>query len=112
MKANIVIFLTAAIDVNGITYSKVNDLEERYDEYRNALMRWVEEPAVDKIVFCDNSNFDLSEIQKNVKEKGFEDKLELLSYDGQNFNRNLGKGYGELTTFQYAFDHSIFIKQY
>ncbi len=111
MKANIVIFLTSAIDVNGITYSKVNDMEERYNEYRSSLMCWVEEPAVDKIVFCDNSNFNLSEIQKDVKEKGFEDKLELLSYDGQNFNRNLGKGYGEITTFQYAFDHSIFIKQ-
>jgi hypothetical protein len=37
--------------------------------------------------------------------------LEYLSYNGQNFSRERGKGYGEINSFEYAFSNSLFLKE-
>jgi len=102
----IVLLLTSAIDVKGIKFSVINSTDERYAEYHSALIQWSRCPSIKSIIFCDNSNYDLSEFKMSVKDLGDSEKFEFYSYEGQEFSRELGKGYGEITTFEYVWSHS------
>lgn len=107
MANNISIILTATIDVKGISHMERSDAHVRLADYKGALISWLRNPAVDSIVFVENSGYDLNELREIVANH---DKckisVEFLSFDGQDFPRNLGKGYGEMIALQYAVKHS------
>lgn len=105
---NKIIFLTACVKPNGMSYTKLNDVHIRKQQYIDAL-QWYLENTSYKIVFVENSNTDISE---NFTEwLTEEERLEIHTFDGNEYEKNLGKGYGEARILQYGFEHSDFLKQ-
>jgi hypothetical protein len=100
----IVVLLTASIDVKGMTQVAVTDSGERLREYAGAARFWARAPGIHGLVFCENSGHDLGEIRRAFE--GAATPTELLQFDGQGFDRSLGKGYGELLIMSHALEHS------
>ena len=107
-KTRVVLLLTATIDPKGVVFLKRNDPLVREQDYINALSKWLETVHI-PIVFCENSNYKSNKIinlRKNYSNK----EIEILQFAGQNFSKELGKGYGELLIIKYAIQHSNFIE--
>lgn len=102
---NFVLLLTACISPNGMSFTAVTDPSIREKAYIDALNYYLHNTAY-KIVFCNNSGEDLS---KKIDDK--KNRIEFLSFCGNDYDRNLGKGYGEYQLMKYAFENSSFIMQ-
>lgn len=102
----IVVLLTACINPNGMKYTKLQDKEERRKQYIEAVRFYLDNTRF-RIVFCDNSGEALSE----QKEGKADSRLEILSFQGNDYDTSLGKGFGEFEIIQYAFKHSRFIEE-
>jgi len=86
-------------------FTNLQDSKIREQQYREAINFYLYNTKY-KIVFCNNSGEDIS-----LKFKDNSDRIEFLSFNGNNYNKNLGKGYGEFFILQYAFQNSEFIKR-
>ena len=101
------ILLTATIDPKGIVFMQRSDPTVRENDYIDSIKKWIENISY-SILFCENSGYN-SKIEEILK--GYVDrKTEFLQFNGQDFPRELGKGYGELQTIKYAIQHSNLIK--
>ncbi len=99
------ILLTASINPNGMSYTLLQDVEERKAQYVNAINYYLSNTKC-KLVFCNNSGEDIyADLHGNI------DRLECLAFYGNDFDKTLGKGYGEYLIINYAFEHSRFIKK-
>ena len=82
----------------------LRDSKERLEQYRKALYKLVDARPDAKIIFCDNSGYDMAElddIKKKADDAGV--KLELMSFIGDsNAVTNHGKGYGEGEIVEYV----------
>lgn len=91
---------------------KLRNTEERLKQYVDALGFLIEEAAFTKIVFCENSGFDMGQL-KSLEELASSKHvaLELLSFCG---NTELcckyGKGFGEGEIMKYVFENSRLIQ--
>jgi len=104
-RKRVCLLLTATIDVRGVPSLARSDPLERLSDYRWALERWVRCRAIDSIVFVENSGYDTESLQ-GVAREPTATNVEFLSFDGQNFPRNLGKGFGETLNLEHALDRS------
>ena len=104
----ITLLLTATIDPKGIVFLKRNDPLVREQDYINALSKWLETVHI-PIVFCENSNYRSNKIINLIKNYSNKE-IEILQFAGQNFPKELGKGYGELLIIEYAIQNSILIE--
>jgi hypothetical protein len=100
------LLLTCTIDVRGIANMERSDVRLRLDDYLRALGRWLDDPWVRNIVVIENSGYPLDELQALVLRHPSGKQVEFLSFDGQDFPRSLGKGYGETITLRHALEHS------
>lgn len=103
---DLVLLLTGTVNSSGISFMKRNDTQERLNDYLTAIRRWLVYPNL-KIVFVENSNYPKEEFGPEIIENI---NFEYLTYFGQDFSRTRGKGYGEINSFEYAFEHSNFLK--
>ncbi|MDR2476132.1 MAG: hypothetical protein LBD45_09790 [Bacteroidales bacterium] len=103
--ADYVILLTACINPNGAVYTTLQNEKVREEHYVNAINFYLDKTNYN-IVFCNNSGEDIS--SKFTKYKG---RIEFLSFYGNDYDKRLGKGYGECLIMKYAFQHSEFIKK-
>jgi hypothetical protein len=88
--------LTATVDVRGVGMLARTDPDERYRDYCWALERWANCPGFDALVLVENSGHDISGFRDIVSGSLLgPESVEFLSFDGQDFPRHLGKGYGE-----------------
>lgn len=103
IKLNPVILFTSCVKPGKMYKTAITDSEERFLQYCASLDYLLENTEL-KIVVVDNTNTDYS--------KNFNDhRLEILYFDGNHFDKNLGKGYGEVEIMKYAFMHSRFINK-
>lgn len=100
-----VILLTACISPEGMIFTKLQDSTVREAQYINAINYYLANTEF-KIVFCNNSGEDIS--NKIIHNKN---RVEFLSFNGNNFDKNFGKGYGEFIIIKYALENSLFIKE-
>lgn len=103
-KNQYVILLTACLNPNGMSFTALQAVNEREEQYLKALDFYLQHTGY-KIVFVNNSG---ENIAHKINDKS--GRVEFLSFDGNNFEKNLGKGYGEFLILQYAFQYSQFIK--
>ena len=101
------ILLTATIDTNNCAYLKRSDIEDRKNDYMSSMESWLSETDYE-IVFVENSNYDLTFLKEMFKDYG--DRIEYISYNGNNYNRSFGKGYGEYDSILYALKNSEKLK--
>lgn len=105
---NPILFLTACVNPNGMAYTKLNNPEVRLGQYKEAL-DWYLANTDFKILLVENSNWDFSQDYQAYIDAG---RLEFLCFDGNNFDRTRGKGYGEATIMEYGVRHSSLIGKY
>lgn len=108
LNPRICILLTATIDPKGVAFVKRNDPLVRKNDYINSIKMWREKTNY-PIVFCENSGYDIGDIEKIMK-NDVNKESESLKFDGQDYPIELGKGYGELLIIKYAVQHSNLIK--
>lgn len=101
------ILLTGCINPEGMTFTKLQNPEKRRLQYVDAIKFYLDNTD-NVIVFVENSGVDLSEEFKGWAHKG---RLEIITFLGNNFDRRLGKGYGEMMILKHAFENSAFIKE-
>lgn len=102
MKRRYVILLTACVNPNGMPFTVLTDSSERLHQYRAALEFYLRETSY-PIVFCENTLCDFSDEYKQYIETG---RLEYITFDGNNFDKSRGKGYGESIIMEEAFCRS------
>ncbi len=104
---NNVILLTACVNPNGMAYTVLQNPDERLKQYKDALM-WYLEHTKERIVVVENTLCDFSGDFATYIASG---RLELLTFDGNRYDRMLGKGYGEALILKYALEHSRWIAE-
>ena len=106
------LILTATIDVAGIAFMKRNEAATRLDDYLWALGRWLAKSRIGRIVFAENSGADLTPLRELASSSaGWGQRVEFISFNGQDFPRYLGKGYGELMTLMRVMENSKFLSE-
>jgi len=70
---------------------------------KESLRKWLDFTDLN-IVLADNSGYDMSFLSDIQNE--FSDRLEILSWQDNDYDRNLGKGYGELEIMKYFIKNS------
>lgn len=101
-----ILFLTACVNPKGMAYTKLSNPEVRLRQYREAL-DWYLANTDMKILMVENSGYDFSDSYQGQIARG---RLEFLVFDGNNYNRSKGKGYGEALIIDYGMRHSNIIK--
>ena len=100
-----VILLTACVNPDNMSFTELQNPQVRKEQYLQAVEYYVKRTRY-KLVICNNSGDDFG----NAFEK-LSDRVEYLFFDGNNYNRSLGKGYGEFEIIKYAIQNSQLIKQ-
>jgi hypothetical protein len=104
---NITLLLTACVNPEGMRFTALQDPQVRYKQYIDAVRFYLEKTSL-KIVFIDNSGCDISfEFEEYIRKE----RLEVLYFNGNSFDKKLGKGYGEMLIIEYALKYSCFISK-
>ena len=77
-QSNITLILTSTIDPRGTHFLKRNKVEDRLNDYKKSFSFWCNRKEINKIIFIENSGFDLSYFNnyaKNINDK----KIEIIS---------------------------------
>ena len=102
-----ILFLTACVNPNGMAYTALSNTNIRLEQYQNAL-KWYLDNTSFPILIVENTGYDFSCDFKHHVESG---RLMCLTFAGNDFDRSLGKGYGEAKIMEYGFSHaSDFLK--
>lgn len=107
----IVLLLTACATPSPDMYAcKLQDPSVRKLQYIESLLFYLKNTNY-KIVFVDNSGYN---ILKDLKEldNSYKVRLECLCFKVIDYDKNKGKGYGEMLILNYAFKHSRLICSY
>jgi len=86
-------------------YTKLQNSDHRKKQYIKAL-DWYIKNTKFNIIFTENSNCDFSNMYKKYIE---ENRLEYLTYNGNDYDKSLGKGFGEANIIKYAINNSKLI---
>lgn len=100
-----ILFLTACVNPKGMAYTKLNNPEVRLQQYKEAL-NWYLENTDLKILLVENSGCDFSDCYQRQMTDG---RLEFLCFEGNDYDRSRGKGYGEAAIMEYGITHSRLI---
>lgn len=101
---DIVILLTACVNPQGMVFTAIQDAEKRKKQYIEAIKYYISYTNF-KIVVVENTLFDFATFFTP------EERVEFLTFDGNSFDKNLGKGYGEGIILNYAFSNSRLIER-
>lgn len=88
--------------------------ETRLNDYLNALNFYFSSTTtsvIDKILFIENSNSDLSKLQEFTKKAGKEDYVEFVSFSGLDYPMEYGIAYGEFKLLDIGLSMSNIITQ-
>ncbi len=102
-----ILLLTACVNPNGMSYTALVDVDVRRKQYEDAL-RWYLETTMLRVVFVENTGYDMSEAFIDYIRGG---RLEVLTFSGNDYDRSLGKGYGEALIIDYGFRNSFFLSE-
>lgn len=92
-----VVLLTATIDTRDMTFVHRSDISLRLSDYRQSLKQWLKNKDTPKLIFCENSGYELAELVEFCRQNNpYRKEIEFLSFDDNTYPREYGKGYGEL----------------
>jgi len=74
---------------------KRNSISDRLNDYKSVLRLWINSKDVKTIIIVENSAFPLTELEAICHEAKHDKEIRFVSFYGQDFPRELGKGYGE-----------------
>jgi len=101
------ILLTGCINPSGMAFTEVQDDVVRLNQYCDSIRFYLHETPC-KILFVENSGTDISfHFQREIEDK----RLEVLTFQGNTYNKELGKGYGEMMIISYALLNSVLVRE-
>lgn len=103
------LFLTGCVNPSGMSNTCLQDPLLRASQYRDALLWYLKNTSF-RVLWVENTHYDISQLgdfESYIKSG----RLEYLTFDGNKYDRSLGKGYGEGLIIQYAFQHSSFLQE-
>ncbi|MES2458559.1 MAG: hypothetical protein V4594_23600 [Bacteroidota bacterium] len=103
-KGKPLILLTGCINPMGMTFTKLQNPEVRREQYIEAIKFYLT-TTDNNIVFVENSGVDISEEFKELNKR-----LEIHTFKNNSYNKDLGKGYGEMIILDYAFKNSTLVQ--
>ena len=93
------IILTSCLNTNNCHSIKRSKFETRLNDYQKSFLSWK-----------NNTNYNILIIENSNNGKYFSefesDRIEVITFDGNDFPRHLGKGYGERKSILYAINNS------
>ncbi len=101
-----VILLSACVNPDGMSYTLLSNPEIRQKQYLEALEYYLTHTPY-SIVVCENTQ---TRFIPSTMLDTYADRLEFLTFDGNRFDKTLGKGYGEAIIIEHALNHSVFCK--
>ena len=104
---NIVILMTACVYPKNMIQTIVQDPGVRKRQYLDAINYYLQETDFD-IVFCDNSDV---VIWDEIIHQDKAHRLEYLTFNGGEKDKDRGKGYGEANIIKYALSHSCLLRE-
>lgn len=104
---NFVLLLTACVNPNGMAYTVLQTPNLRIEQYLKAL-KWYLANTKIPILFVENTGYDMSPMFQSEIES---ERLEILTFQGNDYDRSFGKGYGEALIIEYAINHSALLKK-
>ncbi|MDR2283076.1 MAG: hypothetical protein LBE37_07705 [Sphingobacterium sp.] len=99
---SILLLLTCCVDPKGMSFTKLSDVDLRVRQYYDAFDFYLANTTL-KLLIVENTLFKIDEKYLN------NDRIEYLTFDGNNFDKSLGKGYGEALIIDYALNNSKFL---
>jgi len=103
----VVLLLTASVNIKGMVLTALKDADTREQHYIQAIEHYFTKTDI-PILVVENTGHDFSaKLPSHILNS---DRLEFISYSGNDFPREKGKGYGELELMNYAMQHSRIIK--
>lgn len=109
---NLVLFLTATIDIKGMPKAYPTVPEMRQEDYFNSLNYYINNhPKIRKIVFVENSGWPLSRVKEATLENPYGKEVEFISLNSNDFPRHYGKGYGEISLMDQGIQQSKLIQE-
>ena len=107
---NFSIILTACINPINMPFLQRTLSDDRLNDYKIAFRRWCNNSLVKKIIFIENSGYDITFFQDEAK-KFPKKEIEVISNNSNNtFEKHLGKGYGEFLCLREVFANSKIVK--
>ena len=110
-KIDFCLILTATIDPGDMPDLVRNDANTRFEDYKKSFNFWIKKESIKKIIFIENSNYDLTffhNLAKSYKNK----EIEILSNNlNSSFNKKFGKGYGQFLCLKEVFQKSYIAKK-
>lgn len=82
------------VDPKNVIHTKRKNIEDRINDFEKSLPFWFNLGFFKNIIVIENSNYDGDLFKKHIKQSTNTKKIELIVYDGQQYDRKLGKGYG------------------
>jgi hypothetical protein len=100
-KRSTVLLLTATIDPGATPLLERRDPLTRLQDYMAALDTWLASGAAPRIVFCENSGYDLAALEEVALRRGGSE-VEFISYADNGSGATRGKGHSELRLIERA----------
>jgi hypothetical protein len=95
---NQLILLTGCIDTKNMFRTQLHDIQVRRQQYLDSIKFYLNETDL-PLLFVENSGNDLSySFAEEINSK----RLEILTFNGNEFDRSLGKGFGEMLILEHA----------
>ena len=107
VKHKFVILLTGCVSPNGMIYTKLQDSNIRLNQYIKAIFWYLDNVNI-PVVFVENTNYDLFDDVPDLKERK---NFEYLTFNGNEYDKTKGKGYGEGQILKHALSNSKLIKE-
>ena len=98
--------LTATVNPGGMSYTVLQDPEERKNQYIEAINYYLHETDI-PVVFVENTGCDFSYLFKSYIN---DNRLEYLTFKGNTYDKLKGKGYGEANMIIYAINNSKYVR--
>ena len=111
--ASHVLLLTATVTPPaGVPALARVDVADRRADYRRAFSGYLDllTNGVDRIVFAENSESDISDLADLASEKGAGDRVEFLSFNGLDYPPRHGRAHGEFRLIDHVVAHSATIR--
>lgn len=102
LKENIVILLSACINPSGMPFTMLQDCNIRKNQYIKAI-NWYLVHTTFPIVFVENSGIYIGDSFNEYIESN---RIEFITFNGNNYDKSLGKGYGEALIIEEAIEKS------
>lgn len=101
----ILLLLTGTIKPSGMSFLERSDPDARLQDYYSSINYWIKKKHLfNEIIFCENSGYPFLQNIPESHSKLIKENVRTIQFNGNDYNKSLGKGYGEIKIIEKAID--------